>query len=296
MSEYLLQDEIEISPDPEENPQQENPPAKPGHATGPTTAAGKERSSMNRLIHGCRSEKHVLPDEDPEEFAFVVRSWFENYNPEDDIAEMLVTETALAHWHFKRNSKRLAEIECRVPGDAWLWTPEHIKLFTTFSRYKTTTERKFRRWFQDLESHYDRLHRREHLDKLAQNKRVAIETKWLEGKAKKCAEQLKIKQFVSVENPPDAPARTSCSPTNEQILAQAAESSSKPLLVERIITFPKGVPAEYDWLTPNSIQKTNACWAEQRLFYSEWRKLAKFEKTVNTGHIGTLSLFRREPA
>ena len=287
MSEYFLRDET--TPEPEENP-----PAKPGHSTGPTSPEGKERSSMNRLIHGCRSEKHVLPDEDPEEFAFVVRSWFESYHPADDIAEMLVTETALAHWRFKRNSQRLAEIECRVPGDAWLWTPEHLKLFGIFLRYKTTTESKFRRWFTDLESHYDRLHRREHLDKLAQNKRAAIETKWLETQLNKPAEYLKATQYVTVENLPNAPARTSCSPGNEEILARAAQSSPKPAMVERVINFPQGVPAEYNWLAPNSIQKLVDCWAVQRMFYEDWLELTELEKAAATGHISTLAFLRPE--
>jgi hypothetical protein len=300
MSEYLF--DLSSPEPPEENPEQknpeqENPPAaKPGHSTGPTTLAGKERSSMNALIHGCRSEKHVLPDEDPEEFAFVVRSWFENYHPADDIADMIVSETALAHWHFKRNSKRLAEIEFRLPGDAWHWTAEHIKLFNTFSRYKTTTGRQFRRWFTDLESHYDRLHRREHLDKLAGNKRIAIETKWLEGKAKVDPEKLKAKQFITVESPTNAPARTLSFPTAEEIVAQAAQRSTPPLIVERAINFPEGVPVEYDWLNPNHLQRSAETWGVQRMTYSEWLELTELEKASGSGHIGTLSLLRREPA
>src|SRR5690348_2042176 len=74
-------------------------------STGPKTPHGKARSSMNRLTHGCRSEKTVLPDEDPTEFEFTVQAWFDHYQPseDDELAGMLVYETALAHWHCKRN-------------------------------------------------------------------------------------------------------------------------------------------------------------------------------------------------
>lgn len=38
-------------------------PERPNRSTGPITPDGKARSSMNRLTHGCRSERTVLPDQ-----------------------------------------------------------------------------------------------------------------------------------------------------------------------------------------------------------------------------------------
>ena len=36
-------------------------------STGPRTQAGKDRSKMNAVTHGCRAETLVLPEEDPQE-------------------------------------------------------------------------------------------------------------------------------------------------------------------------------------------------------------------------------------
>jgi hypothetical protein len=36
---------------------------------------------MNRLVHGCRSQKLVLRHEDPAEFEATIRGWFEHYAP-----------------------------------------------------------------------------------------------------------------------------------------------------------------------------------------------------------------------
>ena len=38
------------------------------HATGPRSDAGKERSSLNAVKHGLRSERPVIPGEDPVEW------------------------------------------------------------------------------------------------------------------------------------------------------------------------------------------------------------------------------------
>ncbi|MBV8475176.1 MAG: hypothetical protein JOZ36_00800, partial [Acidobacteria bacterium] len=166
---------------------------KPLHrSTGPKSPEGKARSSKNRLTHGCRSKETVLADEDPAEFEFTVQAWFDHYQPaeDDEVAGLLVYDTALAHWHFKRNRKRLEEIESRLPGYAWNWTPEHINLFSTFSRYKTSAERAFSRCFKEVEAYYTRLHRREHLNQLAFAKLAAIDVKWLNQQEQKTAKKL----------------------------------------------------------------------------------------------------------
>jgi hypothetical protein len=44
------------------------PDQNPNRSTGPTSPNGKAKSSMNRLTHGRRSDKTVLPFEDPAEW------------------------------------------------------------------------------------------------------------------------------------------------------------------------------------------------------------------------------------
>jgi len=117
------------------------PPQRPGRSTGPITPDGKATSSMNRLTHGCRSQRTVLPFEDPAEWEFTLQSWTSTYNPQDPTAATLVFETARAHWIFQRNQQRLDETESGLPPDAIEWSEYHIRRYNNFSRYKTTAER-----------------------------------------------------------------------------------------------------------------------------------------------------------
>ena len=290
----------------EENSDDAQPlsPEKPlNRSTGPKTPHGKARSSMNRLTHGCRSEKTVLPDENPAEFEFTVQAWFDHYQPaqgdqvagmlDDEVAGLLVYETALAHWHFKRNSKRLEEIETRLPGDAWQWTPEHIHLFSTFSRYKTSAERAFSRRFKEVEAYYTRLHRREHLDQLAFAKLAAIDLKWLNQQEQKAAKKLKYEQIVEVEIV-DGHCQTSCYPTNQEILEEwATKRPEKPIVMSRYILFLDGVPSEYAWANPTPNDTTGTLHAVQKMTWEHWLKVIEHEKSQATGHIGPCrSIFR----
>ena len=265
-------------------------------STGPKSPAGKARSSMNRLTHGCRSKLTVLPDEDPAEFEFTVQAWFDHYQPDEDdeVAGLLVYDTALAHWHFKRNSKRLEEIESRLPGDAWQWTPEHIHLFSTFSRYKTSAERAFSRCFKEVEAYYTRLHRREHLNQLAFAKLAAIDVKWLNQQEQKTAKKLKYEQIVEVQIV-DGRCQTSCYPTNQEIVDWAAKQPAKPIVMSRYILFLDGVPSEYAWSNPTPNRESGSLHAVQTMTWEHWLKVIEHEKSQATGHIGPCrSIFRNK--
>lgn len=87
---------------------------------------------------------------------------------------------------------------------------------------------------------------------------------------------------------------TVCSPTNEEILEAIAAKKSEPLIVQRYIEFPKGVPAEYSWANPHVMQRGADCSAVQRFFYKEWRKAIKREEA--TGHLGPIGALRPDPA
>src|ERR1039458_4492409 len=49
-------------------------------STGPRTAEGKAASSRNRLLHGLRANKHILLDEDPEEFLFLLDDHLDRFH------------------------------------------------------------------------------------------------------------------------------------------------------------------------------------------------------------------------
>ena len=63
-------------------------------STGPRTAEGKAASSRNRLLHGLRANKHILLDEDPEEFLFLLDDHLDRFQPVGASEENLVLRIA----------------------------------------------------------------------------------------------------------------------------------------------------------------------------------------------------------
>lgn len=83
-------------------------------STGPKTIEGKEKSSSNRLAHGLRSKREVIPGESPEEWGA-----FEA-NVAGDLNATTPTEQALAHlvasslWRLGRGARFEADNAHRV--------------------------------------------------------------------------------------------------------------------------------------------------------------------------------------
>ncbi len=261
---------------------EENPPGEIERRTGPhgpTTLEGKAKSSMNRLDHGCCSEKTVLPDEDPAEFDHCINSWFTQYQPDNASDTMLVQETARACWFFKRASKRLEECEYRLPGDAHHWTEEHHKRYANFSRYKTTNERSFLRFYKELQARCDKALRDDQVRERALIAALNINMLWLRKQEEKAAENLKIQQWVEVEVI-DGKCKTSYYPPNRDVIKKAAEQNPHPVFLSRFIDFPNGVPPEYAWTRPSGMQQVNADTAVQKMSYNHWLELIESEKAV----------------
>src|ERR1022692_2972819 len=63
-------------------------------STGPRTAEGKAASSRNRLLQGLRASKHILLDEDPEEFLFLLDDHLDRFQPVGASEENLVLRIA----------------------------------------------------------------------------------------------------------------------------------------------------------------------------------------------------------
>ena len=72
-------------------------------STGPRTAEGKAASSRNRFLHGLRANKHILLDEDPEEFLFLLNDLFDRFQPAGDGEEKLVLRIASDQWRLDRS-------------------------------------------------------------------------------------------------------------------------------------------------------------------------------------------------
>ncbi len=71
-------------------------------STGPRTAEGKERVSLNALKHGLLAQDAVLPSEDPAEFDRQLRDLEHDLRPENSLEFELVRQIADAQWRMRR--------------------------------------------------------------------------------------------------------------------------------------------------------------------------------------------------
>jgi hypothetical protein len=70
---------------------------------GPKTPEGKEKSSMNALKHGLRSEKlYVLRNETEDNLRALFDACIGKFNPSDAFEFELVSEIAYARWRMRR--------------------------------------------------------------------------------------------------------------------------------------------------------------------------------------------------
>ncbi len=74
----------------------------PNRATGPRTAAGKQRSSLNALRHGLTSRSPVLPSEDPAAYQHHCRQFLDEYQPATPTESHLTQELADTAWRLNR--------------------------------------------------------------------------------------------------------------------------------------------------------------------------------------------------
>ncbi|HXM42687.1 MAG TPA: hypothetical protein VN924_15660, partial [Bryobacteraceae bacterium] len=71
-------------------------------STGPRTPEGKNASSRNGLTHGLCANKHMLSDEDPEEFLILLKDHYDRFRPVGAGEEKLVQRIAAAQWRLDR--------------------------------------------------------------------------------------------------------------------------------------------------------------------------------------------------
>ena len=71
-------------------------------STGPRTPEGRAASSRNRLVHGLRANKHIVLDEDPEEFLILLKDLHDRFRPVGDGEEELVLRIASGQWRLHR--------------------------------------------------------------------------------------------------------------------------------------------------------------------------------------------------
>ncbi len=72
------------------------------HSTGPKTAEGKQRSSLNALRHGLTGQIVVMPTEDLEAYQLHLASFTNEYDPSGATEENLVQALADTSWRLNR--------------------------------------------------------------------------------------------------------------------------------------------------------------------------------------------------
>lgn len=96
-------------------------PLKTSRSTGPRTAAGKQRSSLNALRHGLTASSAILPSEDWAPYEDHRRSFFDEYRPATPTESQLVKELADTSWRLNRipslEADALARAAAPVPLD-----------------------------------------------------------------------------------------------------------------------------------------------------------------------------------
>jgi hypothetical protein len=79
------------------------------HATGPRSAEGKERSSLNAVRHGLRSERPVLPGEDADEWDAFRDAVVADLGSATLLEHELAERAALQLWRLRRAARYEAE-------------------------------------------------------------------------------------------------------------------------------------------------------------------------------------------
>jgi hypothetical protein len=72
------------------------------HSTGPKTAAGKQRSSLNALRHGLTGQIVVMPTEDLQAYQSHLKSFTDEYRPQGPTEAHLVQALADTSWRLNR--------------------------------------------------------------------------------------------------------------------------------------------------------------------------------------------------
>jgi hypothetical protein len=72
------------------------------HSTGPKSAEGKKKSSLNALSHGLTGQIVVMPTEDLQAYQRHLESFTDEYNPEGATEAHLVQALADTSWRLNR--------------------------------------------------------------------------------------------------------------------------------------------------------------------------------------------------
>jgi hypothetical protein len=122
--------------------------------TGPTSTAGKSRSSDNATTHGGTAQKLIVAGEQQADFTNLLSGLLAEYSPVTTTARSLVEDFAHAQWFLWRRIRASNSVEhalYEAQPDPALWTDSAFDSLTRMERYRTTAERGFQRALRNLE-------------------------------------------------------------------------------------------------------------------------------------------------
>ena len=115
-----------------------------GH--GPTTEAGKQRSSQNARRHDFFTKIDLLPNEDQEEFYMLLHAFTQDHNPQNATERFYVHEMADAAFRLGRVRRHAADIQSKAAedmSDAFEKLAEEGKSLQLCLRYEKHFQRQF---------------------------------------------------------------------------------------------------------------------------------------------------------
>ena len=132
------------------------------HSTGPRTAAGKQRSSLNALRHGLTGQTVVLPTEDQSAYQRHSHAFLDEYRPKGATETQLVQSLLDTSWQLNRASAvetnlfslGITEMEDRIRAThpeaetalaMALVYREHNRAFANIGIYRQRLAREFER-------------------------------------------------------------------------------------------------------------------------------------------------------
>ena len=127
--------------------------------TGPRTAAGKERSSMNAMKHGLTSRRVVLPHENQAEFDSLLKELLHESQPVGTLEFELVNDIAASLWRLRR----VRGMECDLAEVAFglKSSRQAREEFNLMMRYTANIERELHRAIIRLNQVQELRHKRE---------------------------------------------------------------------------------------------------------------------------------------
>jgi hypothetical protein len=261
-------------------------------------------ASLNALVHGCCSKKLILPDERQEDFDRLLRTWLDDYQPENETFLRLVVYAAEQEWYLRRNTLRYNQIEQKLSQDPLEWSEEDHKKLERFTRYRTTAERGFHRARNAVEqTRKNRLleeQRRIKLDLVLRQEKEQEDKKVknnLDPDIFKAPEKADLAEVQSIDIclGGDGKTVTSFYPSNEELLEQSKTADPPIRRILRIVYFPDfidGLPPEYEWLDEELPGISTS--REQMLSFDEWLAAVEREKRAGTGHLVSHEIHQKE--